>query len=175
MDAILVINAGSSSLKFQLFAVERGGLNCRVRGQVDGIGVRPRLRASREGEVVLDRSFEPTDVADLPAAITAMRDWLRTIEGYRLRAIGHRVVHGGPDFDKPVLIDETVLGRLAAYQELAPLHQPNNLAPIRLVMQIDPTVPQVACFDTDFHRGCLLITSLDVSYAVCRYRCSPYH
>jgi len=70
-----------------------------------------------------------------------------------LRAIGHRVVHGGPDYDRPILIDPAVLDRLAQYQQLAPLHQPNNLAPIRLVMEIDPSVPQVACFDTAFHRG----------------------
>ena len=70
-----------------------------------------------------------------------------------LRAIGHRVVHGGPDYARPVLIDSAVLDRLAAYQELAPLHQPNNLAPIRLAMEIDHSLPQVACFDTAFHRG----------------------
>jgi acetate kinase len=71
----------------------------------------------------------------------------------RLRAIGHRVVHGGPDYGAPVLLDEDVLRRLAQFQELAPLHQPNNLAPIRLAMEIQPSVPQVACFDTAFHRG----------------------
>ena len=70
-----------------------------------------------------------------------------------MRAIGHRVVHGGPDYDRPVLIDADVLHHLADYQELAPLHQPNNLAPIRLAMDINPDLPQVACFDTAFHRG----------------------
>ena len=70
-----------------------------------------------------------------------------------MRAIGHRVVHGGPEYAGPVLIDKAVLGRLAAYQELAPLHQPNNLAPISLMMEVDPAIPQVACFDTAFHRG----------------------
>ncbi|MEY9787148.1 acetate kinase [Sinorhizobium fredii] len=78
---------------------------------------------------------------------------LLTLEGLELRAIGHRVVHGGPDYAQPVLIDATVLDRLASYQDLAPLHQPNNLAPIRLAMEINPDVPQVACFDTAFHRG----------------------
>jgi acetate kinase len=82
-----------------------------------------------------------------------MREWLRTLAGLELRAIGHRVVHGGPEFDRPVLIDKAILDRLARYQTLAPLHQPNNLAPIRLAMEIDPDVPQVACFDTAFHRG----------------------
>jgi acetate kinase len=153
MDAILVINAGSSSLKFQVFAL-RDGLERRVRGQIDGIGVRPRLRAADgAGAGLVDRAFEPADIPDLPAAIAETRDWLRTLEGFELRAIGHRVVHGGPEFDGPVLIDASVLDRLAGYQTLAPLHQPNNLAPIHLAMEIDPDVAQVACFDTAFHRG----------------------
>lgn len=154
MDTILVVNAGSSSLKFQVFAVAAGRLDRRLRGQIDGIGVRPRLYATgADRSELIDRSFAPETVADLPAAIGEARAWLRTLEGFTLRAIGHRVVHGGPDFSQPVRIDEAVLARLASFQELAPLHQPNNLAPIRLAMQIDPSVPQVACFDTAFHRG----------------------
>jgi acetate kinase len=154
MDAILVVNAGSSSLKFQVFALQDGSLERRVRGQMDGIGVRPRLKAADgAGTVLVDRRFETAEVGDLPAAIAQTRDWLRTFEGLELRAIGHRVVHGGPEFHHPVLIDEPVLDRLARYQTLAPLHQPNNLAPIRLGMGINPDVPQVACFDTAFHRG----------------------
>jgi acetate kinase len=154
MDAILVVNAGSSSLKFQVFALRDGGLERRVRGQIDGIGPRPRLRAADgAGASLVDRSFEPAEVPDLPAAIAETRTWLRTLDGLDLRAIGHRVVHGGPEFDRPVLIDAGVLDRLGRYQTLAPLHQPNNLAPIRLAMEIDPDIPQVACFDTAFHRG----------------------
>lgn len=154
MDAILVVNAGSSSLKFQLFALADGGLERRIKGQMDGIGVRPRLKAADgAGAALIDRAFEPADVPDLPAAIAETRAWLRTLNGLDLRAIGHRVVHGGPDYAQPVLIDEGVLDKLARYQSLAPLHQPNNLAPIRLAMEIDPNVPQVACFDTAFHRG----------------------
>jgi acetate kinase len=154
MDAILALNAGSSSLKFQLFSVERRDLQRRVRGQLDGIGTRPRLRASGpDGAALVERSYGPDAVADLPAAIAEVRSWLRTLPDVTLRAIGHRVVHGGPDFDRPVRIDATVLEKLAGYQEFAPLHQPNNLAPIRLAMEINPSVPQVACFDTAFHRG----------------------
>jgi acetate kinase len=154
MDAILVVNAGSSSLKFQIFGLADGGLERRVRGQIDGIGVRPRLRAADgAGAIVVDRDYEPATVVDLPAAIAETRAWLRTLEGLNLRAIGHRVVHGGPDFDRPVLIDEPVLDRLARFEALAPLHQPNNLAPIRLGMRENPDLPQVACFDTAFHRG----------------------
>jgi acetate kinase len=105
------------------------------------------------GVVLVDRTFDPADVPDLPAAIAATRDFLSGLEGFDLVAIGHRVVHGGPDFDHAVLIDEEILERLATFQALAPLHQPNNLAPIRLAMGINPEVPQVACFDTAFHRG----------------------
>jgi acetate kinase len=154
MRAVLVINAGSSSLKFQIFEIDGGELRRRVRGQMDGIGVRPRLKATEAtGAVLVDRAFEPAAVPDLPAAIAETRSMLRGLPDVSLAAIGHRVVHGGPDFDRAVLIDEPILQRLAALQSLAPLHQPNNLAPIRLAMEIDPAVPQVACFDTAFHRG----------------------
>ena len=111
------------------------------------------IAAALGGAALVDRGYEAADVPDLPAAIAEVNAWLRTLDGPALRAIGHRVVHGGPDFDRPVLIDAAVLDRLAGYQSLAPLHQPNNLAPIRLAMEIDPDVPQVACFDTSFHRG----------------------
>jgi acetate kinase len=154
MDAILVVNAGSSSLKFQIFEVAGTRLERRIRGQMDGIGTRPLLRAkAADATVLVDRSYEPGVVKDLPAAITETRVWLQSLEGITLRAIGHRVVHGGPDFAQPILIDHDILDKLATFQELAPLHQPNNLAPIRLAMDIDPGVPQIACFDTAFHRG----------------------
>ncbi|HEV7319893.1 MAG TPA: acetate/propionate family kinase [Ensifer sp.] len=154
MDALLVVNAGSSSLKFQIFGVLDAGLELRVKGQIGGIGTRPRLQAKApDGSVLVDRNFEPDVVSDLPTAIAAARDWLLTLEGFTLRAVGHRVVHGGPDYAEPVLIDAAVLERLASYQDLAPLHQPYNLAPIRQAMAINPDVPQVACFDTAFHHG----------------------
>jgi acetate kinase len=154
MDAILVVNAGSSSLKFQIFGIKDAGLVHQVRGQIDGIGTRPRLHVvAADGQELVDRNYPAAEISDLPAAIGEARNWLGTLKGFELRAIGHRVVHGGPDYAGPVLIDEAVLGRLAAYQELAPLHQPNNLAPIRMMMEVDPAIPQVACFDTAFHRG----------------------
>jgi len=154
MKAILVVNAGSSSLKFQVFGIREGNLVRQVRGQIDGIGVRPRLRATGpDGSVLVDRQFDAGALPDLPAAIAEARAWLRESGQGELAAIGHRVVHGGPEYSRPVLIDEKVLERLARYQSLAPLHQPNNLAPIRLSMEINPGVPQVACFDTAFHRG----------------------
>lgn len=154
MDALLVVNAGSSSLKFQVFGITGAGLERQVKGQIGGIGTRPRLQAKdAQGAVLVDRSYDADAVRDLPAAIAAARDWLLTLQGFRLHAVGHRVVHGGPDYAGPVLIDGAVLDRLASYQDLAPLHQPNNLAPIRQAMAINPDVPQVACFDTAFHHG----------------------
>ena len=154
MRTILVVNAGSSSLKFQLFDVVDGAPQRRIRGQLDGIGVHPRLRATDAGGATLvDRDDSPAAILDLPTAMGATQAWFRTLDGVEIDAVGHRVVHGGPDFDRPVRIDAAILDRLARYESLAPLHQPNNLAPIRLMLEIAPQTPQVACFDTSFHRG----------------------
>lgn len=176
MDCILVINAGSSSLKFQIFAVEGESLARKIRGQMDGIGVRPRFRVSSgEGELLVERDYRAQEVPDLPHAIAETAIWLRSLEGFELVAIGHRVVHGGPHYAQPVLIDAEVLHHLAELQELAPLHQPNNLAPIRLAMEINPSLPQVACFDTAFHRGrpehavCYAIPRKFFDQGICRY------
>ena len=159
MDALLVINAGSSSLKFQVFAAPARpdgarDLKCLVRGQMDGIGTRPRLRAATADKKPLtDQAYAPDEVADLPTAIQATAAWLRETQRVNLVAAGHRVVHGGPDYDRPVLLDAAVLTQLERYISLAPLHQPNNLAPIRALLARRPDLPQVACFDTGFHRS----------------------
>ncbi|MGA8155374.1 MAG: acetate/propionate family kinase [Rhodoplanes sp.] len=155
MKAILVVNAGSSSLKFQLFENEPGSRVKRLlKGQLDGIGVRPRLRATKgDGAIAIDRMFSLEEVGDLPAAIQVTAEWLRGTENVDLAAIGHRVVHGGPEYSEPILVSPEVLDRLARYVPLAPLHQPNNLAPIRTILELRPELPQVACFDTAFHRG----------------------
>ncbi len=153
MDAILVLNAGSSSLKFQIFAASGQELTRQIKGQVDGIGQRPRLRAFDAGrKPLVDLAFQKEEVPDLPSAIDKAGAWLQSLEGFHLMAIGHRVVHGGPDYAAPTVIDQPLLDKLATYAELAPLHQPNNLLPIRLAMGINPAVPQIACFDTAFHR-----------------------
>jgi acetate kinase len=154
MDAALVVNAGSSSVKFQIFAVScPDALRRLLKGQVDGIGSRPRMRAQTgEGSSLIDRQYGAQDIADIPAAIAVAADWLRQTQDVELVAVGHRVVHGGPDYDRPVLIDQDALARLEQYVPLAPLHQPNNLAPIRSILALRPGVPQVACFDTAFHR-----------------------
>ena len=154
MDTILVVNAGSSSLKFQVFAVTAAlALKCLIKGQVDAIGTRPRLRAvAADKKPLIDRSYPEGEVKDVPDAIHAAGTWLQQTQPFNLVAAGHRVVHGGPDYDGPVLINERVLARLEGYKALAPLHQPNNLAPIRVLRTLRPDLPQVACFDTAFHR-----------------------
>jgi acetate kinase len=153
MNTILVINAGSSSVKFQVFGASRADKSCIVRGQVDGIGTRPRLRAESPGEgTLVDQLYAPEHIKDVPAALLTAGNWLREAHGVEPIAVGHRVVHGGPDYNRPVKIDDSVLADLARYIPLAPLHQPNNLAPIRAIRVRSPDLPQVACFDTSFHR-----------------------
>jgi acetate kinase len=155
MDSILVANAGSSSVKFQIFGIDAGGrLTRQVKGQMDGVGSQPRLHvAAVDGTVMVDRTYESEAVADVAGALTTAGAWLRDELKIDPIAIGHRVVHGGPDYDKPVRVDRHVLARLERYVSLAPLHQPYNLAPIRSVLARRPELPQVACFDTAFHRG----------------------
>jgi len=155
MDTILVVNAGSSSVKFQIFGIEGDReLKRLVKGQIDGIGTKPRLAAqANDKSSLIDRSYEPQQVADVPAAISTVAEWLRETQSFNLVAVGHRVVHGGPKYDRPVIIDHAAVATLDQYVSLAPLHQPNNLAPIRALLTRRPELPQVACFDTAFHRG----------------------
>jgi acetate kinase len=153
MDTILVVNAGSSSLKFQVFSIESMEPVCLIKGQMDGVGTRPRLRA--EGatkQPLVDRTYTAEQVPDLSASIQETGDWLRTTQNVALVAVGHRVVHGGPVYDRPIMIDASVVAQLEKYVSLAPLHQPNNLAPIKTLLERRPQLPQVACFDTAFHR-----------------------
>jgi acetate kinase len=152
---IFVVNAGSSSIKFQLFSVADGDqLHRRLKGQIEGIGVHPRLAAKGvQGETLIDKTWPGAEVADVPQALGKVVEFLRAEIGTLPTAVGHRVVHGGPDYSAPVLIDDVVLDRLQEFAPLAPLHQPNNLGPIRTLRQRQPQLPQVACFDTAFHRG----------------------
>jgi acetate kinase len=154
MDTILVVNAGSSSVKFQVFAVDADGrLQRQLKGQMDGIGSRPRLRATGgNGNALADRAYPIEAVADVSAALRVAGSWLRDELRIAPMAVGHRVVHGGPDYDRPVLIDHGLLARLERYIPLAPLHQPHNLAPIKTLLADLPSLPQIACFDTAFHR-----------------------
>jgi acetate kinase len=155
VDTILVVNAGSSSVKFQVFSVEgESRLLRQIKGQMDGIGSRPRLRASgSNGEPLADRAYPIEAVPDVPTAMAVAGAWLREEHNVNPIAVGHRVVHGGPDYARPVLIDHAVVTRLERLVSLAPLHQPYNLAPIRNLLNKFPAMPQVACFDTAFHRN----------------------
>ena len=154
MDTILVVNAGSSSVKFQVFAVDGDGrLRRQIKGQMDGIGSRPRLHATGpKGDPLAERAYPIENVPDVPAALMVAGTWLRDELRISPLAVGHRVVHGGPDYARPVLIDHGVIARLERFVSLAPLHQPYNLAPIRSLLNNRPTLPQIACFDTAFHR-----------------------
>ena len=154
--SILVVNAGSSSLKFSLFRLDDSDhLQLTARGQIEGVGTRPRLRAKdAAGATLVERDYEPSAVGSVQDAIGLTGAWLREqFQGEPLLAVGHRVVHGGADYAKPVQIDAKVFAALERLIPLAPLHQPHNLAAIRAVRTSRPELPQVACFDTAFHRS----------------------
>jgi acetate kinase len=154
-DLVLTINAGSSSIKFSAFAVEEDTLSQLAVGLIEGIGATPRFTARKTGEekkaVALDESRGPLDHQ---LGLAAVLDWLNREEGgARIVGVGHRVVHGGPVFTKPLLIDAENLRQLRDFTPLAPLHQPYNLAGIEAALTAFPEAAQVACFDTAFHRG----------------------
>jgi acetate kinase len=155
-DAILTINAGSSSLKFSLYRVgDEGRPALAIKGEIEGIGTEPHMTAEdAKGKVLDDRRWKGGQTMDHAAFFRELGDWLRAQQGdLTLRGVGHRVVHGGTEFTAPVRIDDAVLAKLDALCPLAPLHQPHNLAGIRAVAASQPDLPQVACFDTAFHRA----------------------
>ena len=154
-DVILVLNAGSSSLKFSVFGAEGSALSLQFKGQVEGLSTSPRFTAK-------DAQGAPLGAKDWGAgtnlghggAIAYLVDFLRERRGEsRLVAVGHRVVHGGMAFAQAVRVTPEVTAALAKLSPLAPLHQPHNLAPIEIVAGLRPELPQVACFDTAFHRS----------------------
>jgi acetate kinase len=153
--ALFVVNAGSSSIKFKLYRILDDDIELVLGGALDGIGSKPRLKATDHGgKVLVERTFPAAEVSSPSQAQHAVADWLTAqIRDYAIVGIGHRVVHGGPVYSQPVLVDDDVLARLEALVPLAPLHQPSNLEPIRVLRQRHPDLPQVACFDTAFHRG----------------------
>ncbi|MFL6256408.1 MAG: acetate/propionate family kinase [Pyrinomonadaceae bacterium] len=154
-DYALVLNAGSSSLKFCVYQRPAGeGWRLAVRGQIEGIGTAPRLCVKDGvGKGVADERVD-TWVRDGRDAVDVLAVWLRSnYGGARVLGVGHRVVHGGVWFTAPTLVDRHILAHLYELVPLAPLHQPYNLAAIEAVFARLPDVPQVACFDTSFHRG----------------------
>ena len=153
-DYALVLNAGSSSLKFSVLRrTPAKNWQLTARGQIDGIGTSPTLSAKDGNGAVLTRLGLDASVNDGRAAIDALATWLRFKFGSaHLCGVGHRVVHGGAEYDRPVLVTRNVLVELYELIPLAPLHQPYNLAAIERIAERMPDVPQVACFDTSFHR-----------------------
>ena len=153
MDVILVINAGSSSIKFHAFAVSDGKLDPIAGGKLEEIYTNPRFQVKRQGgEIIDDRRWPAGEPLGHDNAIAFLLEWLRGHAGdARLLAVGHRVVHGGERYSAPVRVDANVLAELEALIPLAPLHQPHNLAALRSIQARNPEVPQIACFDTAFH------------------------
>jgi len=153
---LLVINAGSSSIKFAVYQKDESSvlLIADAAGQIEGIGSHPGFTVkSADGAVLVERTLSAGEAHNHTDAITIIRTWLQEyLADGSLLAVGHRVVHGGQHYSAPVLINPTVLAELEALVPLAPLHQPHNLATIRALLETMPTLPQVACFDTAFHR-----------------------
>ncbi len=152
----LVINAGSSSLKFCIYRSPEGGTwPLEARGQIEGIGTSPKFTAKNgAGERLADQALDATSVHDGSTALDALASWLRSrYAGAKVLGVGHRVVHGGARFAGPTRLTPPVVEELRTLIPLAPLHQPHNIAAIDAVFQRLPDAPQVACFDTSFHRG----------------------
>ena len=155
VDYVLILNAGSSSLKFSVYSrAQTEGWQIVSRGQIDGIGTNPVLTAKDpEGKQITNQKLERT-VGDAKQALEVLANWLRSqYTNAKILGVGHRVVHGGTEYYQPAIVTDQVLTDLKKLIPLAPLHQPFNLAAIEAVSQRLPDVPQVACFDTGFHQN----------------------
>lgn len=154
-DIVLVLNAGSSSVKFAVYGrILDTGWNAVARGQIEGIGTAPRMSALDGTGSALEVPAAGQAVRNAGEAVNLLIDWLRTrFASVRISGVGHRVVHGGPRYASPAVVTPGLLEDLHALVPLAPLHQPYNLAAIDAIAGRLPDVPQVACFDTSFHRG----------------------
>jgi acetate kinase len=161
-DFALVLNAGSSSLKFCVFRRPKGmQWELDAKGQIEGIGTAPRLSVKDGGGSRIADESLGAEVCDGRKAVDALAAWLQSkYRGGKVVAVGHRVVHGGAHFARPTIVDRQVLAQLYELIPLAPLHQPYNLAAIEEVCERLPGVPQVACFDTSFHCGHSAVASL---------------
>jgi acetate kinase len=153
-DCALVVNAGSSSVKFSLYGkTNANGWTVTARGLIEGIGSSPRFSAT-DGAGVRIANETLEGGLNLPAAFSMLAAWLRSrFPDDRVVGVGQRVVHGGASYDRPTLVTPQVLRDLRALVPLAPLQQPQNVLAIEAVSSRLPGVPQVACFDTSFHRG----------------------
>jgi acetate kinase len=153
-ETIAVLNAGSSSIKFSLFERSEDEPRATLRGQIEGLQTAPRFVAKDgKGSVRSEKRWDEGTRLDHAQAMDHLVSYLRSALGDGVLAgVGHRVVHGGLDFTGPVRADADVVAKLDALSSLAPLHQPHNLAPIKLLLERAPELPQIACFDTSFHR-----------------------
>lgn len=154
-EAIAVLNAGSSSIKYSMFVAENNELHVHLQGQIEGLFTSPRFVAKdRDGHVVGERSWGEGTRLGHEGGIQHLFDFLRKeVSNHKLLGVGHRVAHGGTRFTRPVRVDAQVVEALQRLVPLVPLHQPNNLAPIRTLLERAPNLPQVACFDTAFHHS----------------------
>jgi acetate kinase len=151
-DAIAVLNAGSSSIKFSLFVTRASELELELHGQVEGIYTKPHFIAKRRDGTTAEESWEVGTSLGHDGSLEFLIPFLRReLEHDHLIGVGHRVVHGGPEFKEPVRVDNEVAKGIESLIPLAPLHQPHNVAPIRWLLDRVPELPQVACFDTSFH------------------------
>lgn len=145
-DTILVLNAGSSSIKFQIF--DKENLEVLAKGLVEEIGTKPVCKISGESE--------PTALpegSNHKTAVEHILSWIKKQDKWSISAAGHRIVHGGSEFSAPVKLDHEILSKLEEFTLLAPLHQPHNIAPVKALFEINPSLTQVGCFDTAFHAG----------------------
>lgn len=161
-NAILALNAGSSSIKFALFEIEAGGaLSLVSRGELEGIGTKPHFVArDAQGATLGKQRWEGGADATHETLLGGLLKWVEQHLGQdRLVAVGHRVVHGGREFIAPVVLTDGILQKLEQLTPLAPLHQPHSLAPVKALNRLRPGLPQIACFDTAFHRTMLPVAT----------------
>ncbi|UCV27446.1 acetate/propionate family kinase [Ferribacterium limneticum] len=155
-QGILTINAGSSSIKFALFSLDHPiSPEAEVSGQIDGIGAETTrmVAKNKAGERIADQLLEGGKVSHAQAFDALLKWFTASHANWQIVAVGHRVVHGGERYSQPTVIDDTVLGHLQSFIPLAPLHEPHNVAGIIALQALLPSVPQIACFDTAFHRS----------------------
>jgi acetate kinase len=152
-DRIAVLNAGSSSIKFALFETDVDE-RLLFRGQIENIGVAPRMSVEdADGKQLVEESWDATKLDHGSGTKIILQTAIGLLGGQPVSGVGHRVVHGGVEFNKATRVTKDVVASLKKLRPLAPLHQPHNLAPIEAIASAAPHVPQVACFDTAFHQS----------------------
>lgn len=161
-DAIVVLNAGSSSIKFSLFALAGRDLDVVVRGQIEGLFTSPKfVSKDKGGKILSEKSWGEGKSLGQQGGLDHLVTYLRgELAEHRLVGVGHRIAHGGPEIAKPQRLDPKGVSELEKFVPLAPLHQPHNLAPVRILFERAPQLPQVGCFDTSFHRTNTQISQL---------------